>query len=361
MWIYILQLVLICLYALIFLAPKRKHKKIFMVLTFLTLVVVAALRKYTVGYDNTQYMIAYTKASDIENVNDFANLRYEYGFTFLLYILNKITDNYQILFILTSIFINYSVMRFIYKKSNNPLVSVLLYVLLNFYFFYTSAMRQAIAIAIILLGLDHIEKKEFKKFIPYLIFACLFHMSSLLALLFIPLRKNNYSKKFIYFMIAGYIIAFIFGREIYSVLMNFSDKLYSYGYSKFAETNYFGALFKFFVSFLFFILPLQWLRRHNDSVFQNKEDKLNFYVGILAVANLFALLTMKVGIFDRFLPFFTIFTIAWLPNVVSLMNSPKRRFVVYSVSMAIAFAYWLIICLFRPEWLSMIPYKFFWQ
>lgn len=361
MTVYVLQIILICIYAFIFLfSNKKKNKKVFIIMTFFTLVIVSSLRKYTVGYDNTQYMIAYQKASLVD-LHSFSTMRYEYGFTLLLYLLNKITNNYQILFCLTSIFINYSVLKFIYKNSDNLFISVMLYILLNFYFFYTSAMRQAIAIAIILLGFDNIEKENWKKFIIYVLFACSFHMSSLLVLLLIPLKKVNYNKKFIHLIIFGYLISFVFGRQIYGFLMNFSDKLYNYGYSKFAETNYFGALLKFGISFIFFIIPFQLLRKFDNSIINNKQHKLNVYIGILAVANLFTLLTMKVGIFDRFSPFFTIYTIIWFPNIIQMIKDYKSRFIIYGISMIICSSYWLTICILRNEWLNMLPYKFFWQ
>ena len=193
------------------------------------------------GYDTKQYVIAFGKAAEL-SINTFSNLRYEYGFTFLCWILNKITSNWQILLIVSSLFINYSVLKFIKNNSSNPLLSVLMYILMNFYFFYTSAMRQAIAIGIMLLGYEKLKKNEIWKFLIFVLIATLFHESAFLALLLIPMRKMKYNRYFIFSIIGVYIIGFILGKDLFLFLSRFSNRLLDYSDSKFFVENYFGAL-----------------------------------------------------------------------------------------------------------------------
>ena len=135
MLIYLVQLILILILG-IFMKPSKSDskKKLFLFCAFVILCFVACLRDYTVGYDTKQYVTAFNKASSL-TLSNFSYLRYEYGFTFLLWLLSKISSNWQILLIITSLFINFSVLRFIEKNSDNPFFSVLIYILLNFYFF----------------------------------------------------------------------------------------------------------------------------------------------------------------------------------------------------------------------------------
>ena len=101
MLIYVIQILLIIAIGLFFKPAKsEKRKKIFLRLTFVILAFVACFRNYTVGYDTKQYVIAFGKAAEL-SINTFSNLRYEYGFTFLCWILNKITSNWQILIIVS--------------------------------------------------------------------------------------------------------------------------------------------------------------------------------------------------------------------------------------------------------------------
>ena len=360
MLIYVIQILLIIAIGL-FLKPAKseKRKKIFLRLTFVILAFVACFRNYTVGYDTKQYVIAFGKAAEL-SINTFSNLRYEYGFTFLCWILNKITSNWQILLIVSSLFINYSVLKFIKNNSSNPLLSVLMYILMNFYFFYTSAMRQAIAIGIMLLGYEKLKKNEIWKFLIFVLIATLFHESAFLALLLIPMRKMKYNRYFIFSIIGVYIIGFILGKDLFLFLSRFSNRLLDYSDSKFFVENYFGALLQFLLNFFVFITGYITMLKKERKILYDKTDVNNLMIGILAIGNLFLLLTVKVGIFNRFSPYFSIFIIIWLPNMIVKIKNAKNRMLICTLCLSILVAYWGIISIYRPEWYGMIPYQFSW-
>ena len=161
MYIYIIIILLIVLLGCA-IRPNsnKKRKKIYLTIVFIILAIVASLRAYTVGVDTEQYCIAFDKISEMTIEQAKEDTRYETGFVVLCKILSYVYDNYQILIIVTSIFIMYAVIRFIYEESNDCILSLLLFVLLNCYAMYMSMMRQAIAIGIILLGYIIFLKKE---------------------------------------------------------------------------------------------------------------------------------------------------------------------------------------------------------
>lgn len=360
MLIYIVQILLIIIFYILlsFKRMNNKKEKIFCIFTFMVLSLVACFRDVTVGYDTAQYVIAFKKSS-ILTLSTLSNLRYEYGFSFLCILLNKITSNPQILLITTSLFINYTVLNFIYKNSDNKLLSVLLYILLNTYFFYTSAMRQAIAISIILLGFDNVQSKKYIKFILYVVIASLFHQSAILALLFIFFREKKYNKTFIYELLIMFILFFIFGKNIFDLLVKFSPRLQDYSFSKFNVENYYGALLQFVLNFILFIIGYIVMLKNNKSILNDKSNKNNIYIGIMAASLIFYLLTMKVSIFNRFSPYFSIFIITWLPNCLSTLKRANDRLVIYVGIFSVLLMYWGIINYLRPEWYGMIPYSFF--
>ena len=303
-------------------------------------------------------MTAFNKASSL-TISTFSNLRYEYGFTFLLWILNKISSNWQILLIVTSLFINYSVLKFIDKNSKNPVFSVLIYILLNFYFFYTSAMRQAIAISIILLGFEHLKQDKNIRFVIYVLIASLFHQSAFLALLIPLMKKIKYNKLFIFVLLFIYFVGFIFGKDFFLIITKFSSRLLDYSDSKFFVENYFGALLQFLLNFILFIFGYWIMLKNDKKILYDKSNIHNTLIGILAIANLFLLLTVRVGIFNRFSPYFAIFIIIWLPNMIMELKKSKDRMLIYVVCFSVLLTYWIIIGIFRPEWYGMIPYQFF--
>ncbi|CUO14510.1 Uncharacterised protein [Turicibacter sanguinis] len=360
MLIYILQIVLIIAFYLLFSYKgfTRRKEKYFLCITFLILAIVAGIRNYTVGYDTPQYVIAYKKAAGL-SFSQFSLLRYEYGFTFLCVLLNKITANPQILIFITSLFINFSIVKFISKNSKNKLLSILIYLLLNHYFFYTSAMRQALAVSIILLGFDNLKNKKYIKFTLYVLIASLFHQSAILALLFILFNNKKYNKNFVYQLLIIFVVFFIFGKNIFNFLVRLSPRLAGYSTSKFNVENYFGAFFQFILNLILFGIGYLITYKYEKNLLKDRKNPNNIYIGILAVANIFSLLTMKVSIFNRFSPYFSIFIIIWLPNSIVKIQNPKNKIFITTVIVSCLFCYWVIINYFRPEWYGMIPYSIF--
>lgn len=360
MTVYFIQLILILFIGFFTFYKKPKDRKLnmFFITTFLILTVVAGLRDYSVGYDSAQYRIAFLKTRDL-SFGNLGLLRYEYGFTFLCKCLNLLTNNWQILFLVTSIFINYCVLRFIKKNSDNPLLSVLMYVLMNFYFFYISAMRQALAISIVLLGYEYLKSDKFIKFLIFVGIACLFHGSAILAILFIPIKKIKYSKNFLPILCIILVVSFFFGRDIFAILARFSSRLSDYASSKFYAENYFGALLQFILNFILYVFGLMVLFKKGKTSLDDKNDTLSPLVGILAVANIFLVLTMKVSIFNRFSPFFSVFIIIWIPNIIKRIPKGKDRFFINIGLVSVLTLYWLIINILRPEWYGVNPFKFF--
>ena len=135
MGIYIALFVFELLFGLAIIKKEKKYKKIYLIVSFILLAGIAALRTKNVGIDTLQFHDAYLRIGYLD-WTELTTERYEIGFSVLCKLLNYITANPQILISFTAIFINFSVVRFIYKNSNDVVFSILLYILLNFYFSY---------------------------------------------------------------------------------------------------------------------------------------------------------------------------------------------------------------------------------
>ncbi len=334
-------------------AKKRtKYKNVFLIVSYILLSVVAALRTKEVGVDTLQYYRAYLRIGDLTWYN-VLNERYEIGFLILCKILNRITENPQSLIILTSMFINFSVIRFINKNSNNVVYSVLCYMLLNFYFSYMNIMRQAIAIAILLFAFECLKNDKKIRYFILVGLATTFHGSAILGILYFVLYKYEYKMKYNKIVIPLLIITFIFGRQILMFLGSLSERLYGYIGSEFDKANYFGALINFILSFI-----IWWF---GNNIIKNKKDlnelpkNIMLYNKLIIVNLVFTLLTVRVSIFNRFTPYFSIFQIIWLSNILETMKKNKQFFKILIIVVLIF--YWLIIMIYRPEWYGVVPYK----
>ena len=90
------------------------------------------------------------------------------------------TDNYMIFFLFPAFFVQYSYMRFIRRHCPSFLFGVCLYLFLGTYVFSLAAMKQTIAMAILLYAVDAlIERKNFR-FYLLVFFAMMFHTYALM-------------------------------------------------------------------------------------------------------------------------------------------------------------------------------------
>lgn len=360
MIIYILFLSYLFLTTIFYVKSKKnkKQKIMFLIANFIPLIIISGFRNSSVGIDTGHFTKAFSGIIRMEP-QDFGTLRYEYGFSYLCWILGKISSNPQILIFVTSAFINISIARFIYKNSDNICYSTALYILCNFFFSYMNIMRQAIAIAIVLWGFEYLKEKKYIKFSIFVVLASFFHASAFLALLLIPLRKFNFDKKFLGITLIATMILFVFGKNIFLLLAKFSPRLFNYIGSDFDVENYFASFLNFLVYMCSFVLGMFIIAKNDKSCIKEKNEKTNIIIGIMGVAVMFSVLTMRVSLFNRFTPYFSIFLIIWLANTMQKIKNTKERILFKVIVLLMFMAYWIIIARYRPEWYGCVPYKFF--
>lgn len=356
MLIYLLSVFFIIFIGLIFNYKNRKQKKIYLIISFFILITIACIRDNNVGVDTEQYVRNYKVISSLD-FSELSSLRYELGFSYLCKILSNFSENPQILIIVTSIFINISVLRFIYKNSDNVLLSTILYVIMNFYFSYMNIMRQAIAVSIILWAYEYLKKRRYIPFIILVILATMFHFSAILAIIFIVLKELKFNKKFIYIMLILSLLSFCFGRQFFIFLCKLSPRLNDYLAGEFSGSNYFGALIEAIIYIIIFFVGIFIIKKEDEEIFMDKSNKENLLIGIVGLTCILLVLVMKVSIFNRFSPYFSIFTIIWIPNILSKIKRRENRMLMTITILLLLITYFIVIMLFRPEWYGTVPYS----
>lgn len=353
MYIYIF---LIFIIVILFTVIKNKKKALF--ISFVLMTIVAMLRKYTVGVDTSQFFNDFTRIIS-NNSWDFLNFRYELGFFYLCKFLGTMCSDGQVLIIITSIFINYSVYRFIKKNSPNYLLSTLLYILMNCYFSNMNIMRQAIALAILLLGYNFLKEKKVFNYLIFVLLASMFHtvsFASLLLLFFyiLPNKKSVY-----YFEIILAMVTFIFYKQFFSIL-SLGLGYNGYADTVFGESNYFGSLI-IALELLFIISFLFMFSYNKNNKYKNDNTRILTISVILYIW--FSFLVVRMNIFNRISSLFSIYSIILIPILLEKMknnniNNYKLSKIICILIFAISF---LVIMIYRPEWHGTIPYYFYWE
>ena len=360
MVIYLL-IILLLFFSLLFKIDKNsKRKKYWVIFIFLILTIVSAIRSYNVGVDTNQYFSAFKSIIHI-NWNNHYLTRYEIGFFYLNKLISLISSNPQLLLAISSCIIIPSVGNFIYRYSKNVVVSTLLYVLLNIFFFHMTGMRQSIAISILLFSIPLLENNKYIKFLIVVLLASLFHSSAIIFLIAMILNKSKYTKSSYFHTFLIMISCFLFLKPIFIGVTSFIGKYSGYINSRdFGVSNYFGALFQFLLTFIVYsfchILFVR-IRNNNDKYSKNSVNEL--FLKLLSVDVICQFMAMKMNIIGRMNQFFWIYSIILIPNLIGSIKSPKVKFALYSGIIVVTFTYWLIIGIYRPEWHGAIPYSVF--
>lgn len=337
---------------------KTHGKKVFCIIAGITIFFLMAFREYTVGADTIQYCNQFTRMLGMSLSEMISYSRYEVGFLCFFKLVSMFTTNPQWIIIFSSAIISYSITYFIYHNSKNSLFSFLIFILLNYYFMSMTAMRQYLAIAFIIIGFSkYIKNTTAKKnkltFLIYILIGALFHSTSLLLipLVFIP-TKFKYSKLLLLFTIIFSIACIPIAPKIFNVIVS-STKYNVYVDSVYYEGSQFAGFLNFLVSTIFLLFAFNFTKD------KRKDFKYNFYLLLLSINTIIYALSINVSIFTRLNSFFDIFNVVFLANILlDIRDSYTRKIMVILFSILL-FIFWLIICIYRPEWYGCIPYSFF--
>ena len=223
-------------YALVFLpayayavglVKGKKWNKLCIALFFIILIVVLSLRSINVGVDVSSYNHFYNTIAKlpIENVLSFSEKGEK-----LYYILNKVVSNigadFQIFLAIVALISVLPILKLYYKKSDNALLTIALFLAVAPFSIFFSGLRQCIAIGIVIFAFKYVEEKKLIKFIICIIIAFFFHRSSVFALALYPIYHAKITKKWLYIIIPAMLMIFIFNKPIFAMLLSSFNNLY---------------------------------------------------------------------------------------------------------------------------------------
>ena len=356
MGIYILLIIVATLFNII-IQPDRteKRKSLFLKIMFVFFVLIFALRSYHIGNDTNQYYFGFDIINNNPLTYSLNNLRFEKGFIILCKFISLFTNDSQWLLFGSGLIIVSSVLYFIYKNSNKTYISLLLFVFLNYFFMYMSAMRQAIAISIVLFGYEFFLKKDKKiGFILTVLLASQFHSSALVTiiLLFLP-KKAVYDNKKMLFAILISIFSYLFADNLFRIFT--ANNKYSF----YLTSEYYnGNTLAGYINYLVCLVILLFSNVFGKNI--KNDSNYNWYLYLVSLNLIFYALAAKISIFTRITTYFDIFNCVFLTYTLVNINNSYNRKVINVLFYILFAAYWITVCIFRPEWYGCVPYKFFW-
>lgn len=326
---------------------KLFTKKKYCILMGIFLFLIAALRSTSVGTDSLQYY----KHFNIIQVKNIQEILIYYPkepvFMLFLKLLSQISSHHQLMYSVIGLFYSVSISRFIYKYSNDAMVSFVMLVPMIYFTFSLSALRQTMAISILLVSIDYIINKRIFRFMFLIILASLFHKS---AIFFLPAYLLNYSKissNKVLLLLNAIPLIFLLRRQLIITVQYF---MYS-NYTILDKSS--GGTTTFIVYFLILLVAM-FYRKSIQKI--NKAVPLFFYM-------------MSVGMFlQMFVPlqpnifrismYYNIASIILIPSFLVVHRDKVTKLVAYSFFFILMFIQYYMFTYFSA---GANPYNFFWQ
>ena len=318
----------------------------------------ASFRSSIVGNDTHSYIYIFGQAEEYMKYGS----RFEIGYVYLNYLLSKVTNNPQYIFIICSVFIYYSYGHFIWKYSKMPWLSLLLFFLLTFGS-TVNIMRQMIAISILLWSVDFLIQKKPLLFAATIVFATLFHNT---AFLFAPiwfLPRLQLNRRIVLLMSSIAIIMYIG----FSGLLNYAFSYFSM-YEYYSEGMYFegevrlASIIQLVISLGVSMFGYLAYQQYKDDQWKGSEEGQSYKLLLLMqfVATVIYFLCLKVNLLDRIALYYSAFSIINIANAIALYPNYRRKSLAYIVLLFLLI-YNSTIMTLRPEWNRVYPYEFCWQ
>lgn len=306
--------------------PKlNKKSKLCFCVSFLLLLVVGGFRDITVGTD-TQNYADYFNGYGIE-VFDMYHIS-EPIYLLIQYIVARIGLHYESLVFLYMFVTLSALFYFAMKISTKPIVVILCYYLLYFYFYSFNTIRQALAMVFVLFAIYYLERDNKKNFFIFSLIAMLSHTTAIISFVVLLIKRIKLSNRaFAFCTLATFVIgitpivkfavssffSFLPGY-LYSYIVDYDSRELGFSLSRCMLTLYCFALLRL-------------------------SKRSSLYIKVFAfgicLLNLFAFQPIAA----RIAQFFTISQIAIIPNLYNLI---KKRKYYYPLKWA-SYAYMFIL------------------
>lgn len=308
---------------------KRKGKIIFFC-TVVLIAFIAGTRALSVGHDTANYANIYSNVILFDFKQLFTTKQYEgieKGYMLFQWLFGKISHNPTHFYILIALFEFTVVGGWIWKNSNQPFLSFLIFICIFFTFFITG-IRQSIAICILLLSYQDAEENKLVWFSVKVLIASMFHTTALVffVVYFIKKFKNTG------WLLAGSILLFpviYFTRNsIFLSIIQLFAKYDDY------ETLQHGDAVSFTILLFMVAIAAFILKVYGEKSTDLEAQKYSFYCNLVAVAIMIMPFAGVNGALLRVAMYFFVVICLLVVKMYEKIPNPPLRLVVQIITIS---------------------------
>ena len=353
-----------------------RRKKRYILIAFTCLTVIAMLRSYNVGRDlQDHYYKTFMRVVNVDWKNLF-DIGYENGYLVFYKIISMFTDNGQWMIAIHSLFVVGITGWFVYRNSDNVVISTFLFITTNTWFMYMTMMRQSMAVCIVLIGLEVWKNKKLgiKRYIIYYLIVLLalqFHSSAIIAVFIPTFDFLQFKRKHIFFSIIAMLGAFVLYNQIFSALsiLSVGKRDYTEFYSSSgAAINiisvYFVLLYVTFFLIGAFSLAYYGKREKNGAEIEPESNEYsdNFLLYMALSLAVCRIVGLKINIVARMTYYFMPFIYVLIPRAIRRMHvQGNRKVIKWGLYLVMTIAFIWLGYKSASSLYGTVPYTFFWD
>lgn len=324
-------------------------KKDYLIVCGVIMTLMIGLRSKSVGSTDSAFYYQYWQVmakvplSKLTQYMDHYDL--ERGFQICVWMLTCIFKDGQWAFVLSGAFYALSVCRFVYKNSDQPMLSMLAFHCLGCFNFMVQGMRQALAMCICLWAVEYIKRGKLWKFALVVALACTFHGSAVVfvAVYFIRNMKINWKSLMVFAVLI--VVGIVSLPYIVSLVNAIIQDDYEIGQG--ADS---GGVFAILIYVSVLAFGLIWRDK------EKPEYALFYYMTFLGLAAMLMRNTINT-IAERVNYYFAFGQMIVLSNSVAALKKNDERVIMTIVVALLCFG----VAIHKASYSVLIPYTFFWQ
>lgn len=328
---------------------KTKAEILFMLSSFLIVYLVCILRAPSVGRDILGYKHIYELTEKIRFSN-FDYVYFENGYILMMKISIIFGLSFQKFLIICYLIMLLPIWVFIYRYSNNKLLSIILFICYMFFEIYLTALRQSISMSIFLIALMILLSKRRGSVLIYYLIILLasFVHRGVLVCIFIPILFLVHNKnKFVMTLLPLYSLLVMFRGQLMTMLLNFFGREMMDSFSM-----YFG--FNSFVLLMIFLVLIVY-----EQMFKiNYKFSENIFILMLIMG-------LLIGVYfgtnstARSYMYYVFPLLILIPKILSIFDE-KSKIIVNIIVISLLILYFMDSIINDNNY-DILPYKFYWE
>lgn len=331
-----------------------RRQKIIVLMISIAIPVVVAMLRYNNGADYLMYLrmmkFAERHGSLAESFSSLKSV--EIGFWVLLKFCGLIwPGEYFLTYGVSAAIICSFIYVAIWQTSENPALSVYLFFATGLYFDGYNALRQYIAVAIVVYAYKYILEKDFKRYLIGITVAFVFHYSALIAIPFYFVRSFDINLKRASISALGCIVGGNIFYNIVAMFLNFTRYKYFLTSVEWkAQTQTSAIIFTSVISISTYAY-IAWKKRPVSESFQ-------VMMNIQLLPWCIALLSIAIPITWRVLYYVLPFEIFYIPAFLKEVKSKNAR-IIFTILFVLLYTVITIWGMTQKNWYNALPYNYY--